>query len=121
MGDWFLGILINFVEDAQQAYDILALCGIIVSILAGMAILFYIRSHDKRTVVETELQETKREMELKQTRYGEIEKRSEELAKIRHDFNNQLAAVIHLVRFGENETAHEIISALENEINQTEK
>jgi sensor histidine kinase regulating citrate/malate metabolism len=56
-------------------------------------------------------------MELEQARYGEVEKRSEELAKIRHDFNNQLASIIQLVRTGEDGAAQEMISALTNEIN----
>ncbi|MDR1438900.1 MAG: hypothetical protein LBJ10_02465 [Clostridiales bacterium] len=117
MGDWFLGIIINFVPDLLAAYDILTIFGVAISLAASVAILFYALSQDKRAAIEAELRETKRAMELEQARYGEIERRGEELAKIRHDFNNQLASIVQLVRAGEGGTAQEIISALSEEIN----
>ena len=121
MGDWFFGILINFVDDAATAYGILSLFGIIICIAADIAIFQYILSHDKRAAIEAELQETRRAMELEKIRYGELERQNEELAKIRHDFNTQLAAVIWLACVGEENTAREMISALTGEVSQTEK
>jgi len=50
----------------------------------------------------------------------ELEKRSEELAKIRHDFNNQFASVAQLVRSGERNSAQELVEALSKEINDTQ-
>jgi sensor histidine kinase YesM len=117
MGDWFFGILSIFVDDVATAYNILSIFGISISLAASAAILYYVLSHDKRAAVEAELREAKRVMEFEQARYGEMEKRSEELAKIRHDFNNQLASIVQLVRAGEDDTAQEIISALTNELN----
>ena len=117
LGDWFLAILINF-TDLKTSYYILSLLGILICLVASIAILYYILSYDKRTAVEADLLESKREMELKQARYFELERRSEELAKIRHDFNNQLASIIELVKVGEDGTAQRIISTLSREINQ---
>ena len=118
MGDWFLGILINF-TDIESSYYILSLFGIFVGIVASIAVFYYILSQDKRAAIEAELMEAKRLAELEHARYSEVEKRSEELAKLRHDFNNQLASIVQLVRAGEDSTAQEIISALDNEINST--
>jgi hypothetical protein len=118
MGDWFFGILSIFVRDVETAYHILALFGLSIGIAASIATLYYIFTQEKRTVIEAELRETKREMELEQTRYGEMERRSEEMAKIRHDFNNQLASIIELVKVGEDSTAQKIITTLSGEINQ---
>ena len=117
MGDWFLGILINF-TDFETSYYFLSLFGVFLSLAASLAILYYILSYDKRAAIETELQEAKRVMELEQARYSEVEKRSEEMAKIRHDFNNQLASIFELVKAGEDSTAQRIISSLSSEINR---
>ena len=116
MGDWYFGILINFVE-RETAYDILAIAGTITCLIASAAMLYYVTANEKRAAIEAELREAKREMELEQARYSETEQRGEALAKIRHDFNNQLASIIQLVRVGEDGTARDIISALTNEIN----
>ena len=118
MGDWFFSILSIFVHDVETAYLILALSGLFTGLIASIAILYYVLSQEKRAAIEAELCEAKRVIELEQARYMIIEKRSEEMAKIRHDFNNQLASVLELVKVGEDSTAQKIISALSNEINQ---
>ena len=120
MGDWFLGILINF-TDLETSYYILSLFGISIGLAATITIFYYILSYDKRAAIEAELAEAKYVMELEQARFSETEKRSEELAKIRHDFNNQLASITQLVRSGEDGAAREIISALTNEINREKR
>jgi hypothetical protein len=121
MGDWFLGILINFIDDVERIYDILSLFGIAAGLISAVMILYYVLSYDKRTAIEAELTEAKRAMELDRARRSEVERRSEELAKLRHDFNNQLASVVQLVRAGEDGAAQEMISALTDEVNRTEE
>ena len=117
MGDVFFGTLIRFVPDVATAYDILALSGIAAGFLASVALFYYIASLEKKAAVEARLLEGKRTMELEQSHYHDITRRNEELAKIRHDFNNQLASVIQLARTGEMEAAQELIDALRDEIN----
>lgn len=77
-----------------------------------VAVLYYLGSYSKRTGIEAELRETKRVMEPERTRYMELEQRSEELAKIRHDFNNQLASVTRLARSGDSASVQELLDAL---------
>lgn len=118
MGDVIFGVMINFIGDVGTIYQMLALFGIFACIVADIAIVFFIYSHDKKAAAEAELQEAKRVMELAQAEYDEVEKQGDELAKIRHDFNNQLMGVIQLVAVGENTAAEEIIDALSGEINR---
>jgi hypothetical protein len=118
MGDWFFGIIYSFVPDISAAYAILSLLAIALGLAAGAATLYYVLSYDRRAAIEAELRDAKRTMELKQARRAEVERRGEELARLRHDFNNQLASIVQLARAGEDGTAQEIISALSNEINQ---
>lgn len=120
MGDMYLVFLLNLGVDIEAAYDILSLYGIAVAMITSIAILYYILSGDKWAAIEAELREAKRVMEREQARYREMEQRSEELEKIRHDLNNQLSSIIQLVRVGENDTAGEIISKLQGEINEAQ-
>lgn len=118
MGDWVFGIMLAFISDTELIYNILSLFGIGVCLVIDIAILFYALSHEKRAAIEAELNETKRVMELEQARFAEVEKRGEELAKIRHDLNNQLMSVIQLVRVGEDSAAKDMLDALAAEVNR---
>ena len=84
----------------------------------GGKVLCYILSHDKNEQLEARLNETRRQMELEQARNKELDLRQEEMAKIRHDFNNQLAAIVQLVCMGEDKAAQEVLDALADEIDQ---
>jgi hypothetical protein len=120
-GDIFFGIATYLGVDTASAYRLFSVLGIFVSIAVSAVLFCYILSHEKRTGIEAELREAKRVRERELARHREIEKQSDELSKIRHDFNNQLASVIQLVKAGEDKTAREIISALSDEISRTEK
>jgi len=116
MGDWFFGITFMIVADAELSYSILSVLGAAVCLFASIALFGYILSHDKRAGIEAEIKEIRRAMDLEQSRYREIEQQSEEVAKLRHDFNNQLASILQLMRAGEDEAAREMIDALSKEI-----
>jgi len=119
MGDILFGVLIRFGMDLTTIYDILAVFGIVLCLVADVAILYYVLSHSKREAIEAELREAKRVMEREQAHYRALEQRSEELAKIRHDWGNQLASVTQLVRTGDRASAQALIGALSQEINDT--
>jgi signal transduction histidine kinase len=97
------------------------LSGILISMIANLILLVYIVSLEKKTAVEEELRETRHAMELEQSHYRGAEQRREELSKIRHDFNNQLAVIGRLVRSGEQGTAQEMITALSKDIIETDE
>jgi len=119
MGDWFFGIAFFFIGDAELAYRILSLFGVSACLAASIVLFYYILSIEKRTAIEAELKETRRIMELEHSRYSEIERQSEEMAKISHDFNNQLSSIIRLVHTGEGNSAQEMINALSKKITET--
>lgn len=121
MGNPLFSIAISFVPDVTELYHIFSLLGISICLAADIAILYYAISLYKKALIDAELWETKRVMELEQARYREIEERSEELAKIRHDFNNQLAAITQLARAGEGDSAQAMIGSLAREINGAEE
>ena len=116
MGDLILGIMINFIGDVGRIYQILALSGIFACFVAGAAVFYYILSHDKKAVIDLELQEAKHKMELEQSRYSDIIQQNEEMSKICHDFNNQFSTILFLIRSGEDSAAEELIDDLSKRI-----
>ena len=119
MGDVFFGIAFFFVGDVELSYRMLSIFGASISLVAFIVLFYYILSHDKRAAIEAELTETHRVIELEQAHYFELEQKSEEMAKIRHDFNNQLAIISRLIRSGEDSSARDMISTLSKEIANT--
>jgi len=119
-GSIFFSTTYFFVGDAEISYHILSILGVAVMLISSIVLFAYVLSYEKRTAIEAELMETKRVMELEQAHYLEIERQSEEMAKIRHDFNIQLTSIIQLVRAGEDTSAQEMISDLSKELKGTE-
>jgi signal transduction histidine kinase len=116
-----IGQLVTVYSFVFSAYTAFWLLGVILSLAADLVLLIYTVSQEKKTVLEDELRETRYTMELEQSHYRELEQRREELAKIRHDFNNQLASIGQLIRLGEKESAQDMISALSEEIVKTKE
>lgn len=95
--------------------------GLGLGVVAELFLLFYTINQEKKAELEEELKSVRHRMELEQTHYQMVEERREELAKIRHDFNNYLAAIGRLVRMGENEDAWRLIGQLTEDIGRTKE
>ena len=90
--------------------------------LSGGAILFllyYVISLEKKAALEAELRDTRHRMALEQSYYRAVEARREELARIRHDFNNQLAAIGFLIQSGDEADAQTMLRQLSEDIAAT--
>jgi len=93
--------------------------GIALSITAQAMLLRMLISLEKKAALEQELKDVRHTMELEQLHYQAVEKRREELARIRHDFNNHLAAIGRLVAEGEEQDAQQMIRRLAEDISST--
>lgn len=82
-------------------------------------LLYYVVSLEEKTALETELRDTQHRMALEQSHYRAVEARREELAKIRHDFNNQLAAIRLLMQAGEQKDAQSMLDRLSADLDAT--
>lgn len=92
--------------------------------LSGGAILFllyYVISLEKKTALEAELRDTQHRMALEQSHYQAVEARREELSRIRHDFNNQLAAISLLMQSGDDADAKAMLRQLSADIAATQE
>ncbi|MBQ8846558.1 MAG: sensor histidine kinase, partial [Lachnospiraceae bacterium] len=90
------------------------------SLLLGIAadvILFYVMfTQGEKEKIKQQLAETEKLMEMEKGYYETIEIHREEMAKIRHDFNNQLTAALHIAKNGEGEKSVELLEQLREAI-----
>lgn len=93
--------------------------GVIAGLGAEIALLGYTISQEKKAALEEELGKVRHMMELEQAHYKGVEERQEEMARIRHDFNNQLATIGQLIRHGESSDAQHMIRLLADGISST--
>jgi sensor histidine kinase regulating citrate/malate metabolism len=97
------------------------LLGIVLSLGAQIALLIYTIAQEDKSALEGRLLEARHMMALEHTHYKEVEQRHEALARIRHDFNNQLAAVGQLIRNGNREDAVRLVQSLREAISYTDQ
>lgn len=86
---------------------------------ATVILMYCIVSLEEKDALKERVRELRHAMELEQAYYRTIEERREELARIRHDFNNQLSAIGRLVAGGELEDARQMVSLLKENIAAT--
>ena len=76
--------------------------------------------NEKREAQE-EVRKLQRVMELEKVHYEQIEARREEMAKIRHDYNNVITSVMHLIENGKTDEAGSVMKDLAWRISQTKE
>lgn len=81
------------------------LVALVLGIACNIVLLIHTLEQEKRAAMDEELQTVRRAMELEERHYRAVEAQREALARIRHDFNNQLAAIGGLIQIGETEEA----------------
>lgn len=84
-------------------------------------LLYYVVALEKKAALEQELQSVRSRMELEQAHYRAVEARREELAKIRHDFNNQLTTIGLMLRSGDEADVQRMIAQLRADIAATQE
>ena len=110
------GMFYAYISDANGLFCCICM------VLAGgavIALLHYVVSLENKAALEEELRDTHHRMALEQAHYKAVEVRQEELAHIRHDFNNQLAAISALIGTGEENDAQKMIRQLSRNIADT--
>ena len=86
---------------------------------AELALLSYTVAQEQKDAMEEELKDVLHLLELERVYYNSVEERQKELSCIRHDFNNQLSAILLLLHQGEQEDAQRMIRHLADQIDGT--
>ena len=110
--------------DSPDSYFIF-ICIFSVAVYAVL-MLFLSRSEKKEAQEEQqqmmeEVRELQHAMELEKVHYEQIEARREEMAKLRHDYNNVITSVMYLIENGKTEEAREIMRDLSERISRTKE
>lgn len=78
-------------------------------------------AQEEKREVQEEVLRLQQAMELEKFHYEQIEARREEMAKIRHDYNNVITSVMLLIENGKTEEAKKIMKDLSERIGRTEE
>lgn len=73
----------------------------------------------EKDYAEKELSVLKHQTELERQHYESVEARREEMAKIRHDYNNHLSSVLGLIRMDKPDEAEQVIESLLAKVDAT--
>jgi len=111
-----LFMLYSFRFESWSVYWVL---GVLLGLAANISLLVYAIVQEKKTATQEELKEAKHKMELEKAHYNATEKRREQLAEIRKDFNERLDVVSTLVSSGKEERARKMITDFADKISLT--
>ena len=88
----------------------------VLGITTGILVYYGAAGVRERRRKKRELQERRRFQRIEELQSGLMEEKREELAKIRHDFNNQLAAAYRLIEQGERDSARGLLDHMRDRI-----
>lgn len=107
-------------EDIDESMGfMLLLAAFILVAISDMAFLHYIADIEKKNRLELEIADMEYKHSIEAEHYRRIEEKRYELAKIRHDFKNQLAAVRKLLESGNRDSAEELFYEIDDSLNNT--
>lgn len=104
-------------EESDNSYFVF-IC--IFAVVEFSLLMLYLSQSEKREAQE-EVDKLQQAMELEKTHYEQIEARREEMAKIRHDYNNVITSVMLLIENGKTEEAGTVLRELSERISQTKE
>lgn len=97
---------------APSSGSIFICAGIIMGFIADFILLYVLMEQGRKETLVKQLQELETLRRVENVHYQAIEARREEMAKIRHDFNNQLITAFHLTEQGESKHARALLDTL---------
>lgn len=90
-------------------------------LVADIVYLYFMADLEKKAALELEVNSLKYARQLEEQHFKQIEEKRYEVAKIRHDINNQLASIKSMVHSRHIEQAEELIGELENTVRNTQE
>ena len=90
-------------------------------LVADIVYLYFMADLEKKAALEREVSSLKYARQLEEQHFKQIEEKRYEVAKIRHDINNQLASIKSMVHSRHIEQAEELIGEFENTVRNTQE
>lgn len=95
--------------------------GCVIGFVADIMLFYFLMEQGEKEALASQLQELEKLRSAEELHYNTILSRREELAKIRHDFNNQLNTALHLTENGDHVRARELLEQMKDGIAQTQE
>ncbi len=95
--------------------SLIILCSLI-AFLASAVLLYSILHREEKQSIQAAYLELQELYRMESEYYLSLEERHKELSKIRHDYNNHLAALYALISLGKTEAAKELAASLKKQI-----
>lgn len=109
------------VPESPSAVSLFLGIGVLLGFLADYILLYILMEQSQKEALAKELHELETLHRVEAVHYQAIEARREEMAKIRHDFNNQLTTAYYLTEQGEPEHARALLDALRSDLAGTKE
>jgi len=103
----------------MKQFGIQSNLGIILGFIADAILLYVLVEQSNKEEMEKQLQEFQYKQQMEIMHYQAIETRRTEIAKMRHDFNNQLTTAYHLIDHGQTDRSREILDKLKESVAKT--
>lgn len=105
----------------HREISVFAAFGFILGFVADIVLLYAFLNQGEKDALAERVREMEHLQQVEQLHYQSIETRREELAKIRHDFNNQLTTALYLTEQGEQEQAKSMLEQLRRNLAKTKE
>lgn len=117
---WNLNEVMLFSSPSVEEQMITAL-GLILGFAADLALFYVLMRQGERDALARQVHELEQLRQTELLHYQSIETRREEMAKIRHDFNNQLTTALYLTEQGASAESRELLNQLKDSISSTKE
>lgn len=104
--------------DSTATNSSLSILASLVAFLANTILLFAILRRQEKQSIQAAYLELQELYQIESEYYQALESRHKELSKMRHDYNNHLAALYALIVSGKTEAAKELAASLKNHIDK---
>jgi signal transduction histidine kinase len=101
-----------------ETWSVYWLSGLVLNLLADVLLLGYTILQESKSAAEEELKEVEHRIALEKSHYYAVQRRREQLEKIRLDFHSRLEVAMKL-EAGKDASARNMIAAMSDQINQT--
>ena len=108
----------SFWADESLALPVIGGC--LIGFLADILLFYVFMNYGEKEELKKEIQELNYMRALEEQHYQELQKRQEQMARIRHDFKNQMITSLHLIETDNKEQAGLLLEQLRDKLDQTE-
>ena len=106
----------TYTGEVSFQYPWYTIFGLLIGVAADVILFYVMFSQGEKEKIKQQLEETEKLIEMEKSYYETVKQHQEEIAKIRHDFGNQLTVALHIAQSGGQEKAVDVLEQLQAEL-----